>query len=529
MRYSIRWGAFFAFAVLAFIKPAAAADGNSWPMYGNNLRHTFHNPNSQVTPGNVATLQPAWTYATRDVVSASPAVVNGVLYDGSWDGFFFALDAETGALKWRIQLDCQASIVPLPEVCGGRAPPWVSGIPDPARFQTAGGIVTASPAVVGGRVYFSGGKTLYSVRAVDGAVIWKHVFCGNPEAPNCAADAVDPTQILTSPAIFGGLVFVGLDLGGNAYGQPYRGAFIAVDAATGRQVWRFETDPLLDTNGNVIGGQNRGCGGVWSSPAVDAERRLVVFGTSDCDEQPMPPYHESVLALDADSGHLRWVFRPIASDPYKCDFDVAAAPNVIKRGALSYIGVGDKNGTYYLLAEPNGHVVWSTRVIFGGNIGGFFGGAAFDGHQLFSATAFGDGNVQTQTGLCDPTFRDPDNPNIVDTYVQDPSMHAFDVLTGAVLWEAGNNQSFGATTLANRVVLSGFIGLSESDLPAVKAYEARTNTSGNRLLAVFPSQVNGIPGTVNSAVVPVDRSVYFGSGNFFDGGGSGVHALRLPQ
>jgi len=90
-----------------------------------------------------------------------------MLYDGSWDGFFFALDAQTGALKWRIQLDCQASIVPVPEVCGRPPPPWVSGFPDPARFQTAGGIVTASRAVVGDSVYFSGGKTLYRVRAAE--------------------------------------------------------------------------------------------------------------------------------------------------------------------------------------------------------------------------------------------------------------------------------------------------------------------------------------------------------------------------
>jgi outer membrane protein assembly factor BamB len=289
-------------------------------------------------------------------------------------------------------------------------------------------------------------------------------------------------------------VLVGIDLGGNAYGSPYRGAFVAVDSSTGQQVWRFETDPLLDLSGKVLGGQNRGCGGVWPSPAVDADKRIVVFGTADCDEQPVPPYHSSVLALDVHSGKLRWVFRPVPSDPHKCDFDVGAAPNVIKLGAFSYIGVGDKNGTYYLLFAADGHLVWSTRVVFGGGDGGFFGGAAFDGRRLFSATAFGDGNPQTQTGLCDPGFHNPRNPHLVDTYIQDPSIHALDVLTGAVLWEASNNQSFGATTLANAVVFSGFTGLSQNNLPAVKAYNARTNAFGSQLLAVFPTQVNGVPG-----------------------------------
>jgi hypothetical protein len=107
-------------------------------------------------------------------------------------------------------------------------------------------------------------------------------------------------------------------------------------------------------------------------------------------------------------------------------------------------------------------------------------------------------------------------------------MHAFDAATGSVLWEANNNQSFGATTLAGHIIFSGFTGLSVSDLPAIKAYEARDQVQGNRLLFTYPTRVEGRPGMVNSAVVPVGRMVFFGSGNFFDGSGSGIHALTLP-
>ena len=103
-------------------------------------------------------------------------------------------------------------------------------------------------------------------------------------------------------------------------------------------------------------------------------------------------------------------------------------------------------------------------------------------------------------------------------------MHALDAATGSILWEANTNQSFGPTTLADRVVFSGFTGLSESQLPAIKAYDARDGA----LLFVYPTQVNGQPGMVNSAVVPTGRMVFFGSGNFFDGSGSGIHALILP-
>jgi polyvinyl alcohol dehydrogenase (cytochrome) len=379
---------------------AAPWPDDSWPMYGRNLSHTFSNPHSQINSSNVSSLTPAWTFPTGDAVTASPAVVDGVVYVGSWDGYFYAIDAASGQLKWKIQLDCQSAVVPLPQVCGGSGPG-----PDPNRFQTPGGIVTASAAVVDDRVYFGGGRTLYSVAAEDGRIIWKHVICGNPEEQGCTSDRNDPLQILSSPAVSDDKIVVGI---------PYRGGFLAFDTQTGEQLWRFEVDPLLDSQKHIIGVQNRGCGNVWSSPAVDSEQHLVFFGTADCEEQPLPPYHGSVIALDLDTGSLRWVFRPRETDPHKCDFDFGASPNLIKAGSQQAVGIGGKDGTYYLLSRAIGQKLWSTRVVFGGGGGGFFGGAAFDGTRIYSATAFGDGNVQTQTGLCDPGYSDLcESPNVI--------------------------------------------------------------------------------------------------------------------
>jgi PQQ-like domain len=147
----------FTMLLLSTLCPAwsdSDADGD-WPMYGKNLVHTFSNPHSQITSRNVSTLVSAWTFVTGDAVTASPAVVDRVVYVGAWDGFFYALDAQTGSLKWKFQLDCQPSVVPLPQVCGGPGP----GTATPERYQTPGGIVTASAAVVGGNVYF-GGRTM---------------------------------------------------------------------------------------------------------------------------------------------------------------------------------------------------------------------------------------------------------------------------------------------------------------------------------------------------------------------------------
>ena len=100
--------------------------------------------------------------------------------------------------------------------------------------------------------------------------------------------------------------YVGVTTGGVNFGIPYRGGFLALgQAQTGEQRWRFEVDPEAGANRTL----NRGCGNVWSSPALDPKSQMVFFGTADCEEQPLPPYHGSVLALDAKTGHLSWVFR----------------------------------------------------------------------------------------------------------------------------------------------------------------------------------------------------------------------------
>ena len=207
-----------------------------------------------------------------------------------------------------LRVDCDNTIIPIPPQCltPGEAPP--------PRFFTQGGLITSTAAVVKGHVYFAAGKTVYDLDAIDGSLRWKHVICGNPEEPNCQADANDPTQIFSSPAVFGGLVFIGHTAGM----VGYRGAIEALDAKTGAQRWRFEVDPIVNAQGqpilgrrrHAIGGYNRGCGAVWSSAAVDIDLRLVFFGTGDCNTDPTPPFLEAVLTLDAATGALVSLYRP---------------------------------------------------------------------------------------------------------------------------------------------------------------------------------------------------------------------------
>jgi polyvinyl alcohol dehydrogenase (cytochrome) len=367
------------------------AFGN-WPKYGRTLHNTFSRLVSPITARTVAALVPAWTFPTGDAVTASPAVVDGVVYVGAWDGFFYALDAQTGALQWQFQVDCQQTVRPLPPHC------LAPGQPPPPRFDTDGGLITSSAAVRASRVYVAAGKTVYALRAADGALLWKTIICGNPLAPDCEQDVNDPTRIFSSPALFGGLLFVGHT---NEGAEGYTGGIEALDVANGRVRWRFHTDPVLDAHGTpILTGEGlpeapylRGCGGVWSSAAVDAWHQQVIFGVADCNSDATPPYHESVLALDLATGRFRWAFRPRDTD--RCDFDFGASANILHIGGRRYVGIGGKDGTYYVLrAAPRttaGELRWSTRVVFGGRAGGFIGSTAFDGRRIYGGTGYGDG------------------------------------------------------------------------------------------------------------------------------------------
>ncbi len=480
-------------------------------MYGRNLRHTFANSASRINPSNVASLKPVWSFPTADAVSASPTVVRNVVYVGGWDGYFYALDATSGAMIWKFQVDCQTTIVPIPPQC------LPAGQPQPPRYFSSGGIITSTAAVVADRVYFAAGKTMYSLEARTGALLWKHVICGNPDAADCSRDSGDPTQIFSSPAVFDGKVFIGHTAGETGY----RGAIEALDARTGEQLWRFEVDPILDSAGNpildvrgyAIGGYNRGCGSVWSSAAVDPDNHLVFFGTGDCNRDATPPYHEAVLALNTESGFLRWAYRPRSHDT--CDFDFGASPNLIVKGDQHFVGIGGKDGTYYLLKGrtdvPSGELLWRRQVVFGGSDGGFFG-ASFDGEHIFAATSVGDGNIAAPnpSDLCDPS-----NPE--DTFLQEPSMHAFSMQSGAILWEQTQNHSVAPTSLANGVVFSGLLGIEGFGL---NAYDTRT---GERL-ATIP-----MAGSVNSAATPLGGTLYVTAGTSVDGSGGGVFAFALPD
>ena len=271
-----------------------------------------------------------WRFAAGRAITSSPAVAEGLVYVGSRDGAYVAVDAATGRLRWRVRTGPDAPLAwgfesgdlytASPAVAGGLAllggsdgQVWAVDAADGSvrwRFRT-GGRVRSSPAVVDGRVYVgSMDGTLYALELASGRLVWR--FDTEGHTLESGKFGFDRRTIQSSPAVVGGQVFVG----------SRDGHLYAVDAATGRQLWRADHEESW----------------VNSSPAVAGG--LVFAGSSD---------NRFVQAVDARTGKERW--------RTPTERLVWSSPAV----AGDFVYVGDAAGTLYALDRATGAERWRYR------------------------------------------------------------------------------------------------------------------------------------------------------------------------
>ena len=347
-------------------------------------------------------LERVWFHATDDVVTATPAVVGDTVYVGDWAGVVYGLDRESGEERWRFQTDEHRNVY--------------------------AGQIVSSPAVAdlgGERIVFIGaGKTLYALDAVDGDERWRHEL-------GEAGNVDEPTEIESSPVVVGDTVIVGYDV----HNTPgYRAGLVAFAATTGELLWDFDPD--------AVGGQagaGTGCVDVWSSPSVDEARGLVFAATGNCPTSPegWGDHTEAIFALDLETGEPVWAYQP--HEPNNDDLDFAGSPNLFRVGDQDVVGLGNKDGHYYVVDRATGEPVWQVEATQPGleqpgsnfSTGGFIG-----------ATAVSDGVVAGGTGVgpC-------------------PCAHGIEAATGEILWQ--NEEP--ANTYASAAVADGVLFLGGND------------------------------------------------------------------
>ncbi len=336
-------------AALAFsTQVLAAADGN-WTTVGGDSAQSKYSTLSQITPANVASLSTAWTWDAGGG-SLTPLAVNGVVYYPSGSKVL-ALDGVTGKLIWDVDLDTLIPIKPGEQINPAR----------PAEFRAGRGAATDAPIThlplggsakygvsywpgtgsIGPRIVLAtGGGYLIQLDAKTGTLIKNFGKNGAIDLRVGVMEKINLSDYTPGalPTIYKNFAIVAPRTSENGrYGTP--GDPRAFDLVTGKEVWRFHVVPQPGEANfgewGVNGWQDRRCCGSWVPMTVDAENGMIFMATGNATDQDYGAtrpgsnlYATSVLALDGDTGKLRWYYQVVHHDIY--DWDVNAPPVLIE-------------------------------------------------------------------------------------------------------------------------------------------------------------------------------------------------------
>ena len=316
----------------------------NWMMYSGDYSGRRHSTLDQVNATNVSALVPKWAYQTMGTgkYESTSLEVDGVLYGTGSDDRAFALDARTGRPIWQYQRALPADIRP----CCGR--------------------VNRGLAILGDKVFLGTlDAHLIALDAKTGNVLWDiNIVGGN--------DYNKGYSITLAPLVIKNLVLIGVS--GGEYG--IRGFVEAYEAASGERKWRFYTVPAPGEPGHETWeGDSWKIGGApaWITGTYDPTTNTTFWTTGN----PSPSnrgegragdnlYSNCLLALDPDTGKLKWYFQFTKHDEH--DYDATQVPVLVDDGSRHFIMQGNRNGFFYVIDRTNGkllsatpyaHVTWS--------------------------------------------------------------------------------------------------------------------------------------------------------------------------
>jgi PQQ-dependent dehydrogenase (methanol/ethanol family) len=344
----------------------SASDGD-WISYGLTPGETRFSTLKQIDASNVTRLGLAWSYEVGDGggdQEATPLVWNNTIFGVTNWSIAFAVDARTGKEKWR----------------------WDPEVNRPATGpRLCCGVVNRGIALYHDKIYLpvNDGR-LEALDANTGRPIWE----------TRVAYAENEQTLTMAPRIAKGKVIVGV-AGGD---RPTRGFFAAYDAETGKQVWKFWTVPGDPSKGFESEAMRKaaatwdgdwwklgGGGAVWDGISYDPETDLLYVGTGNAEPWPQVLrtkdvstghdnlYVASIVAVNVDTGVLKWYYQMVPGDEW--DYDsvqqmILTELNINGR-TRKVIMQANKNGFFYVLdrvtgefisAQPFSRVTWAKGI-----------------------------------------------------------------------------------------------------------------------------------------------------------------------
>jgi len=309
----------------------ADKEPQNWLSYSGTTKSQRYSLLTQITPDNVKNLELQWVFQARSLekYEATPLVVDGVMYTVQNPDDVVALDAATGRVFWTYSYQVSPDARP----CCGR--------------------LSRGVAILG--------ETLY-IGTIDAHVVALDSKTGKAIWDMEVGKAASGYAITHAPQIVKDKVIVGM--AGGEYG--IRGYILALDAKTGKEAWRFYTIPGPGEPGHESwAGDSWKTGGasVWVTGSYDPETNLTFWGIGN----PGPDwngdnragdnlYSNSVVALDADTGKLKWYYQFSPHDEF--DYDSVQIPVLVDmpwQGRPRKLMMwANRNGLFYVLDRVNG-------------------------------------------------------------------------------------------------------------------------------------------------------------------------------
>jgi len=309
----------------------ASDEPQNWLTYGGTYASQRHTLLRQIDPGNVKNLELKWVLPDQvfGAWQATPLVVDGIMYVTQRPNDVLAVDAKTGRVFWQYRYVAS----PDARVCCGSNNRGVAILGSTLFMGTLDGHLVA-------------------VDATAGRPLW-NVSVGDPKLGY---------SITMAPLAVKDKVLVGV--GGGEYG--IRGFVAAFDPASGKELWRFYTIPGPGERGHETwktDAWKTGGGSVWLTPSYDPALNLTYWGIGnpgpDWNPELRPGdnlYTDSVIALDADTGALKWHFQFSPNDAYDYDsVQMAVLADISWRGTPTKAMLwANRNGFFYVLNRETG-------------------------------------------------------------------------------------------------------------------------------------------------------------------------------
>jgi polyvinyl alcohol dehydrogenase (cytochrome) len=487
--------------------PASEPAWNGWGADVENTRFQLAK-DAGITPEQVPQLKLKWAFGYPTGLSAfnQPTVVSGRVFVGTDIGYVYSINAKTGCVYWSYQTQgsVRASITIAP-VTGN----------DDTKYAAFFGDAHANA---------------YAIDAQDGHQLWM-----------TKVDDNFITRVTAAPKVYEDRVYVPVSSSEefSASSLDYscctaRGAIVALDANTGKIIWKTYTVPTpKPTRKNSKGVQQYAPSGgsVWNSPTIDPKLGAIYFGTGDGQNVPVPDTTDAIMALDMKTGNVLWSYQVVANDAFmggcngpartdNCppengpDQDIGNSPILRTLASGKRVLVfGTKDG-HAIALDPDrkGALLWNTTVFkvpagqensFAAKLNGIvWGGSADDKNVYYGLQSGGIVALDMATGskvwytqLAKPGSRVSNSaasstiPGVSFVAGSDGKLHAVATDDGHVVWEYNTARDFDTV---NKVPAHGgainSIGPSIVDgmLYIASGYAVTGTSSGNVLLCFSP-------------------------------------------